>query len=90
MTESVAAFKFIVSERKKFSGKRFNMENNVKIVLIFLRIPGSRLHFLRCPVSLMPDPRRVRRCWQGDQEGAEPYQLQKAVCPVVLVPSSGS
>lgn len=31
MTESVAAFKFIISEReKKSSGKRFNMENNDK------------------------------------------------------------
>lgn len=59
------------------------MENNDKIMLIFLRTPGSRFHFLRCLVTLMPDPRRVRRCWQGDQEGAEPYQLQKAVCPAV-------
>lgn len=39
MTESVAAFKFIISERKKFSGKRFNMENNDKIMLIFSENP---------------------------------------------------
>lgn len=54
------------------------------------RAPGSRLHFLRSYVRCVPYPRRVRQYWQGDQGGTEPYQLQRAVCLAVLVPSSGN
>lgn len=59
MTESVAAFKFIISEREKNPQARgLIWKTMTRIMLIFLRTPGSRLHFLRCPVTSMPCPRR--------------------------------